>query len=46
MSRKKTFEEFVNESKLVHPNEGYIYDESTYVEYTYTNKNYMPETWW
>ncbi len=31
MSRKKTFEEFVNESKLVHPNEGYIYDESTYV---------------
>lgn len=31
MSRKKTFEEFVQEAKLRHPNEGYIYDESTYV---------------
>lgn len=31
MSRKKTFEEFIEEAKLRHPNEGYTYDESTYI---------------
>ena len=32
MSRKKTFEEFVKEAKLKHPDEGYIYDKSTYID--------------
>ena len=31
MSRKKTFEEFVAEAKIKHPNEGYTYDKNTYV---------------
>ena len=32
MSRKKTFEEFITEAKIAHPNEGYTYDSTTYVD--------------
>ena len=32
MSRKKTFEEFVEEAILRHPNSGYVYDKSTYID--------------
>lgn len=32
MSRKKTFEEFFEEAKIKHPNKGYTYDSSTYID--------------